>query len=351
MTVISKITPEQVARFGEWAEEWIKIGLSTDPADFDKATEAALRAYAYCNLGRPKIVLRMSSPYGATVGGALALDILRNAGTQVESQVWSQVWSQVESQVWSQVESQVGSQVRSQVWSQVWSQVESQVRSQVESQVGSQVRSGVSNNRGGAFWAPWGAYISFMRDVLGWRGDTLESFSVDEHLIKSCGWVWWHEDVLAISDRPCEIHRDAQGRLHCETGPAIAYRDGWCIHSWHGVVVPAEWVETKGALTAKDAITWKNIEQRRAACEIVGWYRILSELNARTINKHKNPQVGELVEVDLPDVGRERFLRVHCGTGREFALPVPRKMKTAIAAQAWTWGLSPKEFSIPEVRT
>jgi hypothetical protein len=223
----------------------------------------------------------------------------------------------------------------------------SQVWSQVESQVGS----GVNNNRGGAFWASWGAYISFMRDVLGWRGDTLERFSVDEDLIKSCGWVWWHEDILAISDRPCEIHRDAQGRLHCETGPAIAYRDGWCIHSWHGVVVPAEWVEAKGALTAKDAITWKNIEQRRAACEIVGWPRILSELNARTINKHKDPQVGELVEVDLPDVGRERFLRVHCGTGREFALPVPRKMKTAIAAQAWTWGLSPKEFSIPEVRT
>ena len=45
MKKITKITPEQASRFGEWAERWIKIGLSTEPADFDRATAAALRAY------------------------------------------------------------------------------------------------------------------------------------------------------------------------------------------------------------------------------------------------------------------------------------------------------------------
>lgn len=29
MKTITKITPEQAARFGEWAKEWIAIGLST----------------------------------------------------------------------------------------------------------------------------------------------------------------------------------------------------------------------------------------------------------------------------------------------------------------------------------
>ena len=29
---ITKLTPDQIARFAEWTEEWIKIGLSTEPA-------------------------------------------------------------------------------------------------------------------------------------------------------------------------------------------------------------------------------------------------------------------------------------------------------------------------------
>ena len=114
MARIDKLTPEQTARFAEWSQRWIEIGLSTEPADFDAATEAALRAYQFANLKRPMVILRMSSPYGATLGGALARAMLRQLGDR---------------EIRSQVGSQVESQVRSQVGSQVWSQVRSQVRS------------------------------------------------------------------------------------------------------------------------------------------------------------------------------------------------------------------------------
>ena len=45
-----------------------------------------------------------------------------------------------------------------------------------------------------------------------------------------------------------------------------------------------------------------------------------------------------------------RFLRVRCGTGRSFVLPVPREVHTARQANAWTYGLSESEYA-PEVRT
>ena len=98
-------------------------------------------------------------------------------------------------------------------------------------------------------------------------------------------------------------------------------------------------------------MTWVNIEQRRAACEILGWAKILKELDAKIINEDGDPEIGTLVEVNLPDLGKERFLRVLCGTKREFAIPVPPDMKTAVAAQAWTWGLELEDFIVPEVRT
>ena len=69
------------------------------------------------------------------------------------------------------------------------------------------------------------------------------------------------------------------------------------------------------------------------------------------IDEDDDPQVGTLVEVSLPDAGKELFLRVVCGTGRRFALPVPQTVKSAVEAQAWTWGLDTSEFQKPEIRT
>jgi len=168
--------------------------------------------------------------------------------------------------------------------------------------------------------------------------------------VKSCGWTWWHQNVLAISDRPSVLKRDDAGRLHCENGPSIAYRDGWALHHWHGVAIPPEWVEGKRP-TPQGALQWPNVEQRRAACEILGWATILEQLKAKVIDEDGDPEIGSLLEVSLPDAGKERFLKVLCGTGRVFALPVPREMKTAIEAQAWTWGLDTKQFQRPEIRT
>jgi len=42
---IENLTQERFERFEEWRKKWIEIGLSTEPADFDAATEAALKGY------------------------------------------------------------------------------------------------------------------------------------------------------------------------------------------------------------------------------------------------------------------------------------------------------------------
>ena len=162
------------------------------------------------------------------------------------------------------------------------------------------------------------------------------------------GWVMPYENICFVSERPEYVHFDENQRLHCETGPAIRFSDGFEICAWHGTEFPKAWIKIKPS--ASDALYWNNTEQRRVACEIVGWDMILNQLDAVTIDKNNDPEIGELVCVNIPGIGEEKFLRVHCGTGRQFALPVPPKMKTALQANAWTWGLSPQQYK-PEVRT
>lgn len=200
-------------------------------------------------------------------------------------------------------------------------------------------------------WSSWDAYLTAARDILGLQFDCHAKYACWEQAAIHGGFRVMHEEFCIVSDFPVYIKIDAENRPHCENGPSHLWRDGWALYHWHGVSIPAEWIEDKASLTAQVALTWQNIEQRRAACEILGWNNILAALDARVIDADGDPEIGELVEVTIPEIGRERFLRVRCGTGREFALPVPPEMKTALEAQAWTWGLDAASFSKPEVRT
>jgi hypothetical protein len=167
-----------------------------------------------------------------------------------------------------------------------------------------------------------------------------------------CWRVIWTAETVFWAAKP-EILLDEQGRAHAPNAAALVADDG-DAYFWHGTVIPKKWITDRASLTAEVALGWRDIEQRRAACDMLGWHRILTELQATTIDRNDDPQVGELVEIVLPGRRRNarlRFLRVLCGTGREFALPVPRTVTTALEAQAWSWGLDVEDFIKPEIRT
>lgn len=178
-------------------------------------------------------------------------------------------------------------------------------------------------------------------------------------------------EVEMPSEPLMEVY-DPQGRIHCPHGPAVVHPDGTPEFYWRGTRVPSSFipisdhwrqqypdVELIGLkvpyrpLTPEAALQVTNTEVRRAACEIVGWHKILEDLHAVVIDKDPDPTVGELLIVNIPgefSVVQQHFLRVRCGTGRTFALAVPDSCRTALEANAWTYGLSPEEYR-PEIRT
>jgi hypothetical protein len=202
--------------------------------------------------------------------------------------------------------------------------------------------------QGGAYWSGWTAWISFFRHVAKLPLD----YSKWEHCEALAEFAprFVHAKFWIISARPEVLKMDEQRRPHCEHGPSHRWADGRALYYWHGTQVPAEWIEHKDKVDPRLALTWENVEQRRCLAEILGWKRVIEQLKPKTIDTDGDPQIGTLLEVDLPGSGRERFLRVMCGTQREFCIPVPPEMRTAAEANAWTYNLTAAELKL-EIRT
>ncbi len=293
---------------------------------------------------------------GDQVRDQVADQVGDQVGNQVGDQIWNQVWNQVRDQVrdqvGNQVEDQVGNQVEDQVGNQVWNQVADQIWNQVWNQVSNQLSFKIKeeyksiNFCFGQNDASWLSFYDFFSQECNLKKE-IEKLN---GLIKMCktGWFITYENVCIISRKPKEIHMENK-LLHNLNGPSILFNNGFSIYSFRGIKIPSDWIENPKSLTAEIALGWNNIEQRRAACEILGWDKILNKLNSNIID-NDNEEIGQLLLVNIPDSGEEKFLRVKCGTGRTFAIPVPPEMQTAKQANAWTYGLETNQLNV-EVRT
>ena len=204
--------------------------------------------------------------------------------------------------------------------------------------------------QGGNQWSAYDSFLSFFKDVVKLDLLIYDRYKHWQVAAEHGSYRIMHPEFCIISDRPEILTVDDQNRPHGENGPFCKWRDGMALYSWHGVRIPEYWMTERHKLTPEIALKWPNIEQRRAACEILGWANILKQLSAKIIDRDSDQQIGTLLEVSLPDLGKEKFLRVTCGTGREFAMPVPPDMQTALQANAWTYNLEPKDY-MPEIRT
>jgi hypothetical protein len=155
---------------------------------------------------------------------------------------------------------------------------------------------------------------------------------------------WLGKTVALLVRKPVVLSRDAAGRLHNMTGPAVEYADGWGFWARHGVLVPA-WVVERPAeeLTREDFFSVFNSEVRRVIQERMG-ERFLWTIGARFINS--GPR-SILYEVDLPNdhepVARYVELR-DSSSERVYYLRVPPTIQTAKEAVAWTFGLNADEY-------
>ena len=318
--MLETLTPEQVAAQDRFRDEWLAIGLATGVVDREPAIEAARAAYAEAGLGAPGEHFFVRSPIeGTLLGAVLQTDPAEAPRLLAEFERWG-------TKSYESLEERIPG----------WFS-----RATIEAMESAHNGHVLGNH--GAGWLAFYDYFARVCNIEAARR-VIPLMNMARH----CGWWIPYAEAIIFEDRCLELHRDARHELHSEAGPAIAYGDGFEIYAWHGVIVPARWIRDKENLSPEEVLAARNGEQRRAGCEILGWDRVLSELSANVIDVNDNPQIGTLVEVEIPEAGLARFLRVRCGTGREFAIPVPRETPNALAAQQWIW--NDADYA-PEIRT
>lgn len=289
-TMIDKLTPEQEAYLPEFREEWRSVGLSTGPINEDRSRKAVIALYAATGLEAPEVSFHVS-PMACLKARH---DLL--PADEKDSNPYQATWTS------------------------------------------------------GCMDAYWLAFYEFGRHI-GAEYTCNEQLDAYIEYAKASGIMYAYEGRAFVSHWPEVIKFDENRLLHSETGLAVEFSDGFGVAAWHGVRVPREWVLDKTALTPTIALKHENMEQRKAACEILGWENVLKDLDHSVIDKHDNPAIGELLEVDLKEAGVCRFVRALCGTGRMFCFEVNPKFNTVLEANADTYDIHPKFYEKMRLRT
>jgi hypothetical protein len=203
-----------------------------------------------------------------------------------------------------------------------------------------------------SFSRPWTNLMQDAPEIVATNRDAVHALM---QIASNAGpWLPFQESVV-ICERPEIIRLDDQQRLHADDGPAAAYRDGWKVHAWHGVRVPADLIEGP-PWSAERILTEPNTEVRRAAIERVGWETFIDSGLLKPVGKPVpdpgNP--GQLLSLhDAPDIYFRRVRVLLCtngsperdGTRRRFGLTVPGLFVDPIAAAAWMYGWTREQYA------
>jgi hypothetical protein len=424
MSRIETLTPGQIARFDEFRDRWIRIGLCTEPANRPRAEAAIREMYRQGGLEPPAKIVWCGSPLSQCLTRAIILEqkLMPSIGDSVEGSVWgsvkasvdgslrasvedgvwasvgdsvaesvqysvrdsvaesaeASVWASVDAGVWASVWASVWGSVRESVCSSLWDTVCGDARDSVwnsfgavpwgparpsrrrRNSVGESVGAGVWDSVYGAHDAPWLAFYRYFHDAVGLVDETAKLAGLWE-LAQSAGWALPHPNICWVCERHHILSRDDRGRLHCESGPAVAYPDGWAIYAVHGVRVPRNVIEHPHEIDIARIGAVRNAEVRRvmidryrhgeevsgpaAFMRDAGGERLDHDERFGTLWRRNVPGDEPIVMIEVINSTREPD-----GRRKRYWLRVPPNMTTAHEAVAWSFNVPAKDYA-PKVET
>ncbi|MCC8480674.1 hypothetical protein C6W96_32130 [Streptomyces sp. CS149] len=316
---------------------WRSVAAATGRADRAAAEAGVRRAYRTAGLAEPERIIWAASPRAA-VG---TVEKLTDAGRSVREEVRTRPWADERRRMYDEL-GPAG-------WSALWSATGAQLW-ETTAALAERIRAGVVADLAPRPQDAAAVRLVLLDAVLGqhdaaWlaafdgHGDRLAGLA---EVARNAGWWWPYEHAVVITERPDVLHRDEAGRLDHGEGPALAYGDGFALHAWRGMPVPAAFLEELSSLTPERIRAEENAELRRVMLEYYGYDRYLSESGAEPVHRD---ETGILWRIALD--GDEDVVMVEVvnstpepdGTYRTYWLRVPPTTRTAKDGVAWTFGL------------
>ncbi|MFD3521613.1 DUF6745 domain-containing protein [Streptomyces sp. NPDC058653] len=323
-------------------DKWRGVAAATGAAD-RPAAEAGIRlAYRTAGLSEPERIIWADSP----LAGLGAVRSLTDRGGSVREEVRTRPWAEERRRIHDEL-GPAG-------WAEWWGATGARLWDTTRA-LADRIRSGITDSLGTEesdlpeirqllLDAVLGQHDAAWLAAFDGRGDRLAGLA---EVATHAGWWWPYENVTVVCERPVELHRDEAGRLDRGDGPALAYPDGFALHAWRGMPVPADFLAELTSLDPARIRNEENAELRRVMLEHYGYDRYLSESGAEPINKD---EAGILWRIALE--GDEDVVMVEVvnstpepdGTSRTYWLRVPPGTRTAKAGVAWTFGLEAQEY-------
>ncbi|MFE3068396.1 DUF6745 domain-containing protein [Streptomyces sp. NPDC059247] len=320
-------------------DKWRSVAAATGPADRAAAEAGVRHAYRTAGLPEPERFVWADSPLAAVT----LVPTLADRGRSVRDEVRTRPWAEERRRLHDAL-GPAG-------WAAHWRSTGA-VLWDLTRMLADRIRTGVTDAFAGEERTreTGDARLLLLDAVLGqhdaaWlvafegHGDRLAGLAaVAEH----AGWWWPYENAVVLCERPVTLHRDEAGRLDRGDGPALSFADGFALHAWHGMPVPADFLAGLADLTPERIREEENAELRRVMLEHYGYDRYLAASGAR--HQHRDG-TGRLWRIALD--GDEDVVMVEVvnstpepdGSHRTYWLRVPPATRTAREGVAWTFGL------------
>jgi len=192
-------------------------------------------------------------------------------------QVWDQVWDQVMGQVWGQVG-------KTDLWRE-WNEL--------------------------GFWgsmdAYWLSFYDYFLEVC--ELECCKRLVPLMTLAQEVGVTWFYENVVIFTEKPVEIMRDTENRLHSLHMAAVKYADGYSVYAIHGMRLPEKIVTTQVEEITKEMIIGEsNADYRRCLVQRVGIDKAIEILGAEIADQEMHEVGGqyELLLIDYQGDGEQR---------------------------------------------
>ncbi|MFF3504548.1 DUF6745 domain-containing protein [Streptomyces sp. NPDC003247] len=328
---------------GDGVGFWRACAAATGPADRARAEAGVRRAYRQAGLTEPERVVWAGSPREAVT----LIRGLADRGPSVREAVRTAPWA-LERQRLHDALGAVG-------WSAHWAATGGRLWESTQALV-ERIRRGVLEDPAASRADEAGIRLLLLDAVLGQHdAPWLAAFPTRDgplsglaEVCRSAGWWWPFAGVAVVCERPVALHRDEAGRLDRGDGPALAYPDGFALHAWRGMPVPAAFLAELRTLTPERIRAEENAELRRVMLEHYGYERYLADSGARPLHRDGT---GTLWRIDLD--GDEPVVMVEVlnstpepdGSRRTYWLRVPPSTRTAREGVAWTFGLGPEVYT------